>query len=109
MKKFLVLGVFLFFVIGCTQQPGQPKIGPVMPDPIFACSADSDCIKVNAGCCGCNAGGKKIAINKNFEAEWEKQLSCETKDVYCIQVISNDPSCYEQTTAKCVQGQCKIV
>lgn len=122
MKKFsflaLIASLFLAMAFsGCIEQakPGepvqQPPEEPQQPpvDPLFACSTDADCIKAEADCCGCNQGGSKTAINKNFESEWKQQLNC-SEGTICIQVISNDPSCFdEQTQAKCVQGACKIV
>ncbi|GEM_PF-2829948 len=73
-----------------------------------SCTSDSDCILVDADCCGCNQGGERTAINKAFESEWRKYLSCETKDIACIQVISNDPSCNENNQAICTAGKCEI-
>lgn len=108
MKKTVFLAVLYFSMLGCLT-----KIGP---EPVIdyaelgsICIIDSDCVKVDAGCCGCNAGDSRIAINKKYTEEWKQQLNC-TGDIACIQVVSSDPSCFdEQTQAKCVQGTCKIV
>ena len=70
------------------------------------CSADTDCVKVDADCCGCNAGGKAVAVNKNYKEEWEKELLEKCKDIVCPAVMSEDPSCFG--AVKCVNNVCQI-
>jgi hypothetical protein len=73
----------------------------------YSCNQDSDCIKVEGGCCGCNWGGKATAINKNFEQEWEDKLLDECREIMCPAVISDDPSCFKEP--KCVNNKCVLV
>jgi len=67
-----------------------------------SCSADSDCVLVDEGCCNCNSGGKRTAINKNFMEQYNENLEASCKDTACPAVISDDPSCAQGTTAGCM-------
>ncbi|HEU4731945.1 MAG TPA: hypothetical protein VFT22_28815 [Kofleriaceae bacterium] len=61
-------------------------------EPDDRCHAADDCELVDA-CCGCNAGGKRIAIRKDAVAAFEASREQRCADVVCAQVISTDPSC----------------
>lgn len=82
-----------------------PVIKPPAVD-FYSCSQDSECVSVKADCCGCTAGGKATAINKNFQEKWNKKLSSDCRGIACIQVISNDPSCFK--TPKCANNKCVL-
>ncbi len=72
----------------------------------YSCSQDSDCVSVKAGCCGCNAGGTNISINKNYKKEWESKLLEECKNLFCPAVMSDDPSCFAKP--RCVGNKCVL-
>ncbi|MFQ6010008.1 MAG: hypothetical protein ACE5J7_02715 [Candidatus Aenigmatarchaeota archaeon] len=97
MKILILLAVLVVFAAGCVQQEAST----------YSCVSDSDCVKVDAGCCGCTAGGKATAINKNFVEQWDANLTGSCKDIVCAMVMSDDPSCFAEP--KCVQGECKLM
>lgn len=66
------------------------------------CEIDSDCIAVSDGC-GCNAGGKKEAINKQFLMKHEAGFSFLT---LCPMIVSNHVTCFGKP--KCVNNTCII-
>jgi len=73
--------------------------GPAPPDkpappgePGDSCTTADDCDLVEA-CCGCNTGGKKIAIRKDAVAAFEASRARRCGGVMCPQFISHDPSC----------------
>ena len=68
----------------------------------YSCDQDSDCISIDKNCCGCNAGGSAVAINKKFKDDWNKKLNCEK--IMCPAVMSNDPSCFQEP--KCENNKC---
>ena len=70
----------------------------------FDCTADSDCVKVQAGCCPCNEGGSSTAINRNYTSQWKAHLECEG-DEYCLQVYR----CMPLELPACVDGMCKLI
>lgn len=82
----------------------KPVVKP--PADFFSCGQDSDCVSVKGDCCGCTAGGTAAAVNKNFAKDWEDKLSKECKDIACIQVISNAPSCFKDP--KCIDNKCVL-
>jgi hypothetical protein len=69
---------------------------------ISACKNDSDCELVDASCCGCNEGGKRIAVLKGHAPKRD------CSGIMCPQMISNDPSCLAVTRAYCKAGACEI-
>jgi hypothetical protein len=79
----------------------------VSKDRLSQCIQDSDCTLVNAGCCGCNYGGARTAVNKYYIGYWNENLSISCKDISCPAVISTDISCSAE--AKCVNNVCKAV
>jgi len=70
------------------------------------CSYDTDCIMVNSGCCGCDGGGVKIAINKNYIGYWNEKIFRECREVSCPAMAFRDESCY--STPRCVEGMCTL-
>ena len=91
--------------LGCGSSKTTPASGGGSAAPITgelpdACTTSDDCELVPA-CCGCNAGGKQIAIRKDAVAGFEAARPQRCGDNMCAQVISTDPSC----TAEAVCGQ----
>jgi hypothetical protein len=76
---------------GCGGQPAPDKPAPP-GEPGDSCTTADDCDLVDA-CCGCNAGGKKIAIRKDAVAAFEASHDKRCGGLMCPQFISHDPSC----------------
>ena len=82
--------------------PGSGSSGEIAD----SCTTADDCELVDA-CCGCNAGGKKIAIRKDAVAGFTGSRDQRCGDVMCPQMISNDPSC--DAEAICGSGnRCRV-
>jgi hypothetical protein len=103
--KALVLSMSLFaaLAIGCGAKSSPASDQPAPPDqpapaqpaatgPADSCTTAADCALVEE-CCGCNAGGKKIAIRMDAVASFESSRAERCGDVMCAQMISTDPSC----------------
>jgi hypothetical protein len=79
--------------IGCGGATAPPPDKPVMTaESADSCTATDDCDLVDA-CCGCNAGGRKIAIRKDAVAGFESTRAERCGGEMCAQHISHDPSC----------------
>jgi len=101
----LALAALLITALGCGAKPppapatgsgssSSPSGSPSgqlteLPD---RCSAADDCELVDA-CCGCNAGGRKLAIRKDAVAAFQSTHEQRCADQMCPQFISHDPSC----------------
>ncbi len=94
---------------GPTEPPGQPPPRATEPTDKSAerrtrssaegdakvddnCTTPEDCELVDA-CCGCNAGGHKIAMRKDAVAGFEASRAERCGGQMCAQHISTDPSC----------------
>jgi hypothetical protein len=97
------------FAIGCgSSKPatGTGSAAPITGDLPDSCTTSEDCELVQA-CCGCNAGGKQIAIRKDAVAGFEAARPQRCADNMCAQVISTDASCNAE--AVCGQnGRCEV-
>lgn len=90
---------------------GGPLAIPT-PQPIdfYTCTSAShdDCVRVDAGYCGCNEGGKATAINKKYVEKWQKQWQVEGEPmVFCSQVMSTDPTC--TMVPRCIEKRCQLL
>jgi len=89
---FAVFGV----AVGCGGTPAAAPDKPAAPaavlEPPDSCTTADDCDLVDA-CCGCNAGGKKLAIRKDAVAAFEASREQRCGGLMCAQFISQDPSC----------------
>ena len=105
MRAFLI-GLAL---AGCGSSKTAPTGGgatPITGELPDTCTASEDCELVSA-CCGCNAGGKQIAIRKDAIAGFEAARPERCSGNMCAQVISEDPSCSAE--AVCGQtGRCEV-
>ena len=87
--------------------------GPPAPKPLAAdaplpdsCKVSEDCTLVQA-CCGCNAGGKQIAIRADAVASFEAGRPERCAGNMCAQMISTDASC--DAEAVCGNnGRCNV-
>ena len=98
--------------VACNSKPpggGGGGTGSTKP-PIAAerssCSTADDCTLVEA-CCGCSAGGRRVAIRKDAVAEYDATRAQRCGDSVCAQVISTDPSCNAEAT--CEAGACTVM
>jgi hypothetical protein len=96
MRRLVLVGL-VAFALGCGGTPppaGSAAASPPPPsaEPADRCTTADDCELVDA-CCGCNAGGKKLAIRKDAVAAFEASRAQRCGDVLCAQVMSEDPSC----------------
>jgi hypothetical protein len=84
--------IVAWLAIGCG--PASPaSTSPAPPgEPGDSCTTADDCELVDA-CCGCSAGGRKIAIRKDAVAGFESTRAQRCGEVMCAQMISKDPSC----------------
>ena len=79
-------------LVGCGSTPAPPDKPTPVSELKDNCAASEDCELVDA-CCGCNAGGRKIAIRKDAVAGFKASYSERCGDAMCPQFISHDPSC----------------
>ena len=104
------LAILAVLAIGCGSSKPAPTGGgsatPITGELPDSCKVSEDCELVSA-CCGCNAGGKQIAIRKDAVAGFEAARPQRCADNMCAQVISTDPSCSAE--AVCGQnGRCEV-
>ena len=137
MKRLFLLLILLLFIIGAcatktaptpiiedgeqetsqnqTQETQTPRDStvpkneklPELTRTLRTCSNDGQCVRINADCCGCTAGGKAAAINKEYEENWEDTIESKCEDVACTAVMSNDWTCF--APIKCVLNKCTLV
>lgn len=103
----------LFLVLaacGSSKPSGGANSAPKPLDPNASlpdeCKVSEDCALVQA-CCGCNAGGKQIAIRADAVVSFEASREQRCGGQMCAQMISTDPSC--DAEAVCGQnGRCIV-
>ena len=65
------------------------------------CKSDSDCIKVQTGCCSCNMGGAEKCVLNSMQTSYQDKLNNCSKNQMCLAVYScTIKSC------SCVNGVC---
>ena len=91
----LAVALAALVALGC----GSPSASAPPPDkPVSradsadSCTTADDCELVDA-CCGCNSGGKKIAIRKDAVAGFQSTREQRCGGQMCAMHISTDPSC----------------
>ncbi len=72
----------------------------------LVCATDADCTTFKDGCCGCNEGGKALAIAKKNADDYDGLLAFECGASACAMMISTDPTC--KMAAKCAAGKCVL-
>ncbi len=103
----LVVAVAVLLAIACGSK--SPSTGTKKPPNAAdrdSCTAAEDCTLVEA-CCGCTAGGKRVAIRKDAVAEYDSTRRERCGDSTCPQVISTHSSCSAEAT--CEANHCKVV
>jgi len=110
MIRTAALSILLVLAIACGSKSAPTGGGGSKPAPNAAdrdtCATAEDCTLVDA-CCGCNAGGKKVAIRKDAVAEYDATRAQRCGDSTCPQVISTHSSCNAEAT--CEAGHCKVM
>jgi hypothetical protein len=102
--------LLLVMLVACGSN-SKPTPGPGNTKPINAvdrntCKVAEDCALVEA-CCGCAAGGKRVAIRKDAVAEYDASRQQRCGDMVCTTVMSEDSSCNAEAT--CEAGHCKVM
>ncbi len=82
----------------------SPKPTSTTSANFYQCTADTDCVSIRADNCGCQAGGKATAINKQYVSQWEEAHPVRN----CVAEVSADPTCLG-VIPKCSENQCKLV
>jgi hypothetical protein len=90
--KAALFAVLVAFGCGSTPPPSTDNKPAPITELADSCTTADDCDLVDA-CCGCNAGGKKIAIRKDAIAGFLASHEQRCGEQMCAQVISHDPSC----------------
>jgi len=114
--KLARVAVFALAAVGCGSSSSTPAgSGSGMPpspaptastEPAVTCTTSEDCALVQA-CCGCNAGGKQIAIRADAVAAFEASREQRCGGTMCTQMISTDPSCDAEATCG-ANGRCNV-
>jgi hypothetical protein len=107
MIKPAIVSALLVVAIACgsSTTTSGPKKAPNAVDR-DACTTAEDCTLVEA-CCGCTAGGKRVAIRKDAVAEYDATRGERCGDSVCPQVISTHSSCNAEAT--CEANHCKVM
>jgi hypothetical protein len=92
MRAVLAAAWLAVVTFGCGSKPSAPDKPVPITEPADRCTTADDCALVDA-CCGCNAGGKQIAIRKDDVAAFLASRDQRCAGVMCAQMISTDPSC----------------
>ena len=103
---FVAIGIGLWVVSWGSKRQAQKVEAPLTVGDVFVCEKASDCVAVPAGCCGCDSGGRNIAINKKYVDYFTERLKTKCEGTMCATVVSNDPSC--SATPDCVEGLCQL-
>jgi hypothetical protein len=101
------IGLLVLLAAACSGNKSGPTNKPPdtkPPGTIDTCKVDTDCALVDEGCCGCNAGGKKVAIAASASTLYDQEHKQSCGGTMCPAVMSNDPSCHAD--AACEAGKC---
>jgi hypothetical protein len=100
----LALALAAWCAIGCGPRPPDKPV-PIT-EPADNCTTADDCELID-GCCGCNAGGRKLAIRKDAVAGFAATQKERCTGQMCPQMISQHPSC--DAEAICGSGnRCRV-
>ena len=105
--KALLVAAGLVFAIACGSS-AKPDVKGPPPNAADrdTCATAEDCTLVDA-CCGCTAGGKRVAIRKDAVAEYDATRPQRCGDSVCATVMSDHSSCNAEAT--CEAGHCKVM
>ena len=107
--------VLLLALAACSGQPKPPTTtgggGGGSDAPIASaadrddCTTDEDCTLADA-CCGCNAGGRRIAIRADALTAYDKSREARCGGQMCAMHISTHSSCNAE--AVCKKNHCRV-
>lgn len=104
----LILGVMFFN----GQKPAAQTLVEIQEIPgrntnIRACETNDDCIGVDEGCCSCDQGGKRTAINRKYYSHYLETKNDSCFFAPCPQAVSTDSSCHGDRP-QCISGLCQM-
>jgi len=83
----------LVLALGCGHAaPSSSSETPPAPADRDTCTRSEECTLVDA-CCGCNAGGRRVAIRKDYVATYDAGRASRCKTSVCAQHVSTDETC----------------
>lgn len=93
-KKEWIIGgiIILLLIVLFFPMPGESG---------NSCTQDSDCVKVQSGCCPCNMGGEKICVPKDQEQSYLDKIANCSSTTICAAV----DNC-KVTSCQCNNGEC---
>ncbi len=86
---FVIFSAFIFKNMGSLNPPGE-------------CQSDSDCVKVQVGCCPCSSGGGEKCVPISEKGKYEEELGKCDKGIFCAQVYNCNIS-----ECECKEGRCQ--
>ena len=84
----------------------QPNTLPEVTLSLRICNKDADCVKVDADCCGCTAGGTATTLSSKSQKAWQATIDVKCKDIMCPAVMSEHWSCFAEP--KCIENKCTL-
>jgi hypothetical protein len=69
-----------------------------------SCTADSQCVRTRADCCGCAGGGTDTAVLASEQASYDASLMCPSQPT-CM----GGDTCAPDLAPACVEGSCALV
>lgn len=108
MIRTLLVAGSVVIAIACGSSTAKPDVKGPPPNAADrdSCTSADDCTLVEA-CCGCTAGGKRVAIRKDAVAEYDATRRERCGDSTCTQVMSTHSSCNAEAT--CEANHCKVM
>lgn len=108
LKLILTASVCCFILAAdsCKEEQAKTKEVSAKESLTLSCKTDADCKAVNDGCCGCQQGGKRIAIRAQDEKAWVTEATANCSQTVCPMVMSKDPSCQQKPV--CEAGSCRL-
>lgn len=89
-----------------SQKPAPTESLPEAQIKLRICRKDDECIKVQADCCGCTAGGKATSIHEQYSENWQDTIESKCAEIMCPAVMSNHWTCAAE--ARCIGNKCTL-
>jgi len=89
-----------------SQKPAPTESLPEAQLKLRICRKDVECIKVQADCCGCTAGGKATSIHKQYSENWQDTIESKCAEIMCPAVMSNHWTCAAEV--RCIGNKCTL-
>ena len=98
---FIILLIVLVFFIVKNKKTTSNENNNI---PVNECKKDSDCIKMQTGCCPCNMGGKEICVSSSESKKYLDLLrNCDKKIICTAMYACSIKSCI------CVNNKCQSI